>query len=75
MSAEYINPMSMASRFLPGQNATLGLSLFLFTFMFLPTFLVLLAVVAFFLLAYPQMRKAYAAGREQGVQVGSATKQ
>ncbi|KAJ5299148.1 hypothetical protein N7476_010705 [Penicillium atrosanguineum] len=48
----------MARRFLHGQNLTLGLSVFLFTFMFLPTFLVLLAVVAFFLLAYPWLRKS-----------------
>lgn len=48
----------MARRFLRGQNLTLGLSVFLFTFMFLPTFLVLLAVVAFFLLAYPRLRKS-----------------
>ncbi|KAJ5110456.1 hypothetical protein N7532_000991 [Penicillium argentinense] len=41
------------------QNATLGLSLVLFTFMFLPTFLVLLAVVVFFILAYPKLRKTY----------------
>lgn len=65
----------MASRFLPGQNATLALSLFLFTFMFLPTFLVLLAVVAFFLLAYPRLRKTFPAGRAQGAQLGSAMKQ
>lgn len=48
----------MARRFLGGQNLTLGLSVFLFTFMLLPTFLVLLAVVAFFLLAYPRLRKS-----------------
>lgn len=48
----------MARRFLRAQNLTLGLSVFLFTFMFLPTFLVQLAVVAFFLLAYPRLRKS-----------------
>lgn len=53
----------MARRFLRAQNLTLGLSVFLFTFMFLPTFLVLLAVVAFFLLAYPRLRKSSAVQR------------
>ncbi|PYH49739.1 uncharacterized protein BP01DRAFT_378350 [Aspergillus saccharolyticus JOP 1030-1] len=35
----------MARRFFPGQNAAFGLSVFLFTFMFLPTLVVLLAVI------------------------------
>jgi hypothetical protein len=56
MFAEVVDLMTR--RFLRGQNLTLGLSVFLFTFMFLPTFLVLLAVVAFFLLAYPRLRKS-----------------
>lgn len=47
----------MARPLLRGNHATLGLSLVLFTFMFLPTFLVLLAVVVFFVLAYPRLRK------------------
>ncbi|KAJ5701140.1 hypothetical protein N7488_008688 [Penicillium malachiteum] len=58
----------MARRFLRGQNVAFGLSVFLFIFMFLPTFLILLAVVAFFLLAYPRLRKSYGLDREQGVQ-------
>lgn len=48
----------VARRFLRGQNLTLGVSAFLFMFMFLPTFLVLLAVVAFFLLVYPRLHKS-----------------
>ncbi|KAJ5652822.1 hypothetical protein N7507_010248 [Penicillium longicatenatum] len=56
----------MARRFLQGQNITFGLSMILFTFMFLPTFLILLAVVVFFLLAYPRLRKSV--DDEQGVQ-------
>ena len=47
----------MARRFFPGQNAALGLSLFLFTFMFLPTLVMLLAVVTFFLFFYPRLTK------------------
>ena len=43
---------------LSGHTMALGLSVFLFTFMFLPTLLVLLAVVAFFLFCYPRLRKA-----------------
>lgn len=72
MSAELVD--LTASRFLRGQNATLGLSVLLFTFMFLPTFLVLLAVAAFFSLAYPRLRKSYAIEREQEVQSRSAMK-
>ena len=41
-----------------GHTMALGLSVFLFTFMFLPTLLVLLAVVVFFLFCYPRLRKA-----------------
>lgn len=48
----------MARRFLRGQNMAFGLSVFLFTFMFLPTLLILLAVVVFFVLAYPRLRKS-----------------
>ncbi|KAJ5931055.1 hypothetical protein N7466_006548 [Penicillium verhagenii] len=55
----------MARRFLQGQNVTFGLSMILFTFMFLPTFLILTAVVVFFLLAYPRLRKSI--DGEQGV--------
>ena len=58
----------MARRFSHGQNVTFGLSLFLFTFMFLPTFLVLMAVVLFFVLCYPRLRKSYTLDREQGLQ-------
>lgn len=54
----------MARRFLRGQNITFGLSVVLFTFMFLPTFLILLAVVVFFVLAYPRLRKSYASDQE-----------
>ena len=43
---------------LSGHTMALGLSVFLFTFMFLPTLLVLLAVVVFFLFCYPRLRKA-----------------
>ncbi|KAL2832527.1 hypothetical protein BDW59DRAFT_139384 [Aspergillus cavernicola] len=48
----------MIKRVFPGQNLAFGLSVFLFTFMFLPTLVVLLAVVIFFLFYYPQLRKA-----------------
>ncbi|KAL4733428.1 hypothetical protein BDV11DRAFT_200155 [Aspergillus similis] len=47
----------MVRRLFPGQNLAFGLSLFLFTFMFIPTLVVLLAVVVFFLFYYPQLRK------------------
>ena len=43
---------------LSGHTMALGLSVFLFTFMFLPTLLVLLAVMVFFLFCYPRLRKA-----------------
>lgn len=45
-------------RFLLGQNVSFGLSLILFTFMFLPMFVVLLAVIVFFGLCYLQLRKS-----------------
>lgn len=48
---------SMARQLFPGQNLAFGLSLFLFTFMFIPTLVVLLAVVVFFVFYYPQPRK------------------
>jgi hypothetical protein len=48
----------MVRRLFPGQNLAFGLSLFLFTFMVLPTFVVLLAVVVFFLFLYPRLRKS-----------------
>jgi len=51
----------MARSSLRGKHATLGLSVILFTFMFLPTFLVLLAVIVFFVLAYPRIRRSLAA--------------
>jgi hypothetical protein len=57
----------MARRFLRGQNMAFGLSVFLFTFMFLPTFLILLAVVVFFVLAYPRLRKSYASDGDREV--------
>ncbi|KAJ5691880.1 hypothetical protein N7462_001303 [Penicillium macrosclerotiorum] len=60
----------MARRFLRGQNVTVGVSLVLFIFMFLPTFLVLLAVVVFFVLAYPRLRKSYAVNEKHDGQVG-----
>ncbi|PLB44846.1 hypothetical protein P170DRAFT_440060 [Aspergillus steynii IBT 23096] len=47
----------MARRFFPGQNAAFGLSLFLFTFMFLPTLVMLLAVVVLVIMYYPRLRK------------------
>jgi len=48
----------MAHRFPRNQNLTRGLSVFLFIFMFLPTFIVLLAVVIFFFFVYPRLRKS-----------------
>ncbi|GIC94901.1 uncharacterized protein Aud_002231 [Aspergillus udagawae] len=47
----------MARRVLPGPNVAFGLSLFLFTFMFLPTLVMLLAVIVFFAFYYPRLRK------------------
>lgn len=46
-----------------GTHATLGLSVLLFTFMFLPTFLILLGVIVFFVLAYPRIRRSLSAIR------------
>lgn len=40
-----------------GPDLAFGLSLVLFTFMLVPTLVVLLAVVVFFLFFYPQLRK------------------
>jgi cell division septal protein FtsQ len=57
----------MARRFLREQNITLGLSLVLFVFMFLPTFLILVAVILFFVLAWPRLRGSNSLDREQGV--------
>jgi hypothetical protein len=48
----------MVRRLFPGQNLAFGFSLFLFTFMVVPTFVVLLAVVVFFLFLYPRLRKS-----------------
>jgi hypothetical protein len=58
----------MARRVLRGQNVTLGLSVFLFIFMFLPTFIILLAVIVFFGLVYPRLRKSYGFDREQAME-------
>lgn len=58
----------MGRRYLYSQNFAFGLSLVLFTFMLLPTFLILLAVVIFFVLAYPRLRKSYGKDHEEGVQ-------
>jgi hypothetical protein len=57
----------MARRFLREQNITLGLSLVLFVFMFLPTFLILVAVILFFGLAWPRLRGSTSPDREKGV--------
>lgn len=62
----------MASRFPRGQTVALGVSVFLFTFILLPTLLMLLAVVAFFLLAYPRLRKSDRFDRKQGAQQRTA---
>ena len=43
---------------LSSHTMAISLSVFLFTFMFLPTLLVLLAVVVFFLFYYPRLRRA-----------------
>ncbi|KAL4863544.1 hypothetical protein BDV12DRAFT_202018 [Aspergillus spectabilis] len=48
----------MVRRLFPGQDLAFGLSLFLFTFMFIPTLVVLLAVVVFFLFCYPRLQKS-----------------
>ncbi|GIJ88269.1 hypothetical protein Asppvi_007188 [Aspergillus pseudoviridinutans] len=47
----------MVRRIFPGQNVAFGLSLLLFTFMFLPTLVMLLAVIVFFAFYYPRLRK------------------
>ncbi|PWY75464.1 hypothetical protein BO70DRAFT_364019 [Aspergillus heteromorphus CBS 117.55] len=47
----------MARRFFPAHNAAFGLSVILFLFMFLPTLVVLLAVIVFFLFYYPRLTK------------------
>lgn len=48
---------NMARRLLPSHSVALGLSVFLFTFAFLPTLVVLLAVIVFFVFFYPRLRK------------------
>jgi hypothetical protein len=58
----------MARQFLHSQNLAFGLSLVLFTFMLLPTFLILSAVVVFFVLAYPRLRKSDGIDYEEGMQ-------
>ncbi|KAI9933540.1 hypothetical protein ASPWEDRAFT_43364 [Aspergillus wentii DTO 134E9] len=47
----------MARRITPSHGVALGLSFVLFTFMFLPTLVVLLAVIVFFAVYYPRLRK------------------
>lgn len=47
----------MARRVFPGQNVAFALSLFLFTFMVLPTLVMLLAVIVFFAFYYPRLGK------------------
>jgi hypothetical protein len=41
----------------PSQGVAFWFSLFVFTFMFLPTLLIMLAVVVFFGFCYPRLRK------------------
>lgn len=65
MLPETVN--QMASVILSGQTVAFGLSVFLFTFILLPTLLVLLAVVIIFLFAYPRLRKSDVSGWEQGL--------
>ena len=55
----------MAQRLLSGQHAAVGLTLFLFVFMFLPTLFVLVAVIVFFGLYYPRLRNSYGTDRER----------
>lgn len=57
----------MARHFLHGQNVSFGLSVLLFTFMFLPTLLVLLAVVLFAIVCYPWLREAPVLDKELGI--------
>lgn len=59
LSSGSISPITepMARRIFPSQTMAFGLSLFLFTFMFLPTLVILLAVVVFFLIFYPRFLK------------------
>ena len=49
----------MARKLYPSQGVAFGLSFFLFTFMFLPTLVILLAVVVFFAFYYPRLRKSH----------------
>lgn len=51
--------LDMMRRLAPAQGVAFGLSLFLFTFMLLPTFLILLAVVVFVAYYYPRLRKVH----------------
>lgn len=64
MLPETVN--QVASVLLRGRTVAFGLSVFLFTFMLLPTLLVLMAVVILFLFSYPRLRKADVPGWEQG---------
>ncbi|CAL5866721.1 uncharacterized protein PFLUO_LOCUS931 [Penicillium psychrofluorescens] len=56
----------MAQHLLSGQHAAIGLSLVLFVFMFLPTLLILVAVIVFFAFYYPRLSKPYMEDREHG---------
>jgi hypothetical protein len=47
----------VSRRVFPGQNGAVALSLFLFTFMVLPTLVMLLAVIVFFAFYYPRLGK------------------
>lgn len=57
MDALLQSATTIMNRIIP-RHVALGLSVVLFTFMFLPTLIVLLAVVLFFVLVYPRLRKA-----------------
>lgn len=47
----------MQRRLFPSQSVAFGFSLLLFTFVFLPTLVILLAVMVFFGIYYPRLRK------------------
>lgn len=55
----------MARKLYPSQGMAFGLSFFLFTFMFLPTLVILLAVVVFFAFYYPRLRKSFHQGEAE----------
>lgn len=52
----------MQRKLFPSQGVAFGLSFFIFTFMFLPTLVILLAVVVFFGVFYPRLRKSAHSG-------------